>query len=346
MPTASSLGPRIRTNIPSMQAYDAFLTASSSLSDSQLKLSTGRNINSASDDVSGYITSRSLISKNSTLRSSLLSAGEALNVTAIVQDSLDNIHGLLKEIKSAANLASSDSLGNSEKSALAKGAYRLFEQVQFIVDSTVFGGYQLLSGNFSADWNIGVNGNNEYLDIDLDLSDSNSDLNQNSIFFNLNNVNNTYSARELFLSPNNQEDLSAREFLAKRDQSFVINGAKVFAGVEGLDLDKLNEVTNLDLGIFGGDEIDSFLEDMSDALSNVANAASYVGGVQRRLQSQNLNLQSQIVNYESAISRLDDTDIAKEQLNLIKQSFLQETSLLSITQANASSLDYFRLLNS
>jgi hypothetical protein len=38
-------------------------------------------------------------------------------------------------------------LGNRRK-LLCKGAYRLAQQIQFITDSTVLGGKQLLQGNF------------------------------------------------------------------------------------------------------------------------------------------------------------------------------------------------------
>lgn len=317
MPSPTTLGPRIRTNIPSQQAYDALFKTSSEIAQSQLRLSSGRRINAASDDVSGFITSRSLISRNSSLRSSLLSAGEALNVTAIANDSFDNIHGLLKGIRSSALIASSDSLGTDEKVSLAKAAYRLAQQVQFIVDSTVFGGKQLLQGNFSADWTVGLRGDNGFLEVELDLSSINSDLSQDGSNFNLNSTTN-----QIFID------------------STEVN---IFAGVTGLDLENLNDVMESNLGIFNNENIDIFIDQIGEAMNNVAIAGAYVGGIQQRLKSQNQTLLSQITNYDSAISRIDDADIAEEQLNLLKNQFLQKTSLNSLTQANANSLDYFRL---
>ena len=91
MPTALGKASNIRTNIPSEQALDSLFKASSSIAKSQLRISTGKRINSAADDVSGYITSRALLSRNSSLKTALVSSGEAKNLTAIAQDSLDNI---------------------------------------------------------------------------------------------------------------------------------------------------------------------------------------------------------------------------------------------------------------
>ena len=144
MPTAISGGGRIRTNIPALNSYNALMIASNKIATSQLRLSTGKRINSAADDVSGYITSRNLGARNSALKAALNSTGDAKNVTSITQDALDNINGLLIDIKEAAAIASSGALGTDEKVALAKGAYRLSQQIQFITDSTVFGGRQLL----------------------------------------------------------------------------------------------------------------------------------------------------------------------------------------------------------
>jgi len=151
MPTAISGGGRIRTNTPAENAYNALMKSNNVIAQSQLRLSTGKRINSAADDVAGYITSRSLGARNGALKSALKATGEAVNVSAISMDALDNINTLLTNIKDSAAQASSGALGTDEKVALAQGAYRLAQQIQFVVDSTVFGGSQLLQGSFAGD---------------------------------------------------------------------------------------------------------------------------------------------------------------------------------------------------
>src|SRR5512135_1776950 len=106
MPTALSGGGRIRTNIPAENAYNALISANQNIALRQLRLSTGKRINSAADDVAGYITSRALSARNGALKAALKTAGDAINVTAISQDALDNINGLLTQIKDAAAQAS------------------------------------------------------------------------------------------------------------------------------------------------------------------------------------------------------------------------------------------------
>lgn len=316
MPTAISGGGRIRTNIPALNSYNALMIASNKIATSQLRLSTGKRINSAADDVSGYITSRNLGARNSALKAALNSTGDAKNVTSITQDALDNINGLLIDIKEAAAIASSGALGTDEKVALAKGAYRLSQQIQFITDSTVFGGRQLLWGNYSGDWTIGYYADDTLLEVDIDLTTGNSDFNVSSNNFNLN---------------------------ATSGATAPGGNATAFAGVTGLNLQSLDEVSASNLGIFGTTQVNVTLTSLADAIDNVNKVASYLGGIQVRLDSQAELLNSQITNYTAAISRIEDADVAQEQLELVKQQFLQQASTISLAQANQTPANFLQL---
>ncbi len=316
MPTAISGGSRIRTNTPAENAYNALLNSSNEIALRQLRLSTGKRINTAADDVAGYITSRALQARNGALKTALTATGEALNVTALTQDALDNINSLITQIKDSAATASSGALGTDEKVALAKGAYRLAQQIQFIVDSTVFGGKQLLWGSYSGDWTVGYYADNTLLKIRVDLSTSNPDFNISSQNFNLN---------------------------ATADATAPGGNTSFFAGVAGLNLECLNDVSEKDLGIFSKENISTTITSLAQALNNVNKVASYLGGIQVRLNSQEELIKAQITNYNAAISRIEDADVAQEQLNLIKSQFLQQASLISLAQANQNPQSYLQL---
>lgn len=318
MPTAISGGSRIRTNTPAENAYNSLMASNNNIAFRQLRLSTGKRINSASDDVAGYITSRALQARNTSLKQALGATGEIKNVTGIAQDSLDQIQGLLNDIKAAASQASSGALGTDEKVALAKASYRLAEQIQTITDSTVFGGQQLLQGSFSGDWTIGFYADNTLLTMEVNLGKNNTDY----------NISGTSS---------NDFDLNATS-------DSKIGVAANFAGVTGLSLESLNSISSTDLGIFSADKITSTLTSLSSAINNVNKVASYLGGIDARLASQENVLTSQITNYNAAISRIEDADIAQEQLSLVKSQFLQQASLISLTQANQAPSSFLQLL--
>lgn len=318
MSTAISGGSRIRTNTPAENAYNALQTSSNDIALRQLRLSTGKRINSAADDVAGYITSRALMARNGALNSALRSTGEAMNVTSITQDALDSVNTLLTSIKDATATASSGALGTDEKVALAKGAYRLAQQIQFVVDSTVFGGKQLLGGSFSGSWVIGYYGDNTLLSISVDMTTGNTDFNIASNNFDINATGSNVSS-----GPAKTTD---------------------FAGVSGLNLASLNDVSTSDLGIFSTSNVSSTLTSLALAIDNISKATSYLGGIQVRIGSQEELLKSQITNYNSAISRIQDADIAQEQLSLVKSQFLQQASLISLSQANQTPSSFLQLL--
>lgn len=69
-----------------------------------------------------------------------------------------------------------------------------------------------------------------------------------------------------------------------------------------------------------------------------------MGGISNRLTSQQDILQGSVVNYNAAISRIEDADVALEQMNLIKNQFLQQTSLTSLAQSNQNPNAFLQLL--
>ncbi|MEN6296041.1 MAG: flagellin [Chloroherpetonaceae bacterium] len=309
MPTVFSNESKIRSNLPAMNAYNALISINNDIATRQLRLSTGKRINSAADDVAGYITSRSLNARNESLKSAQNAVGEAKNVTAITQDALDNINNLLTKVKEMTATAASGALGTDEKVALAKAAYRLTEQIQTVVDATVFGGKQLLDGSFSGEWTIGFKANNSMLTLEIDLK------------------NNAAAAVKFNV-----------------DSAFDLKTTGTdFAGVTGLNVSDLDEISSSDLGIFAYDKVASTLTSLQSALDNVNKVASYLGGVENRLSSQEDLLRSQITNYTAAISRIEDADVAQEQMNLIKAQFLQQTSLISLSQANQNPNSFLQL---
>ena len=167
----------------------------------------------------------------------------------------------------------------------------------------------MLDGGFSGDFVIGFNASNSLLTLAVDLTTQVSSTN-----FNIDGV---------FLTA-------------------VTNNSN-FAGVTGLNLNSLSSISSSNLGIFDISNIPTTLTSLAAALDNVNKVASYLGGVTNRLASQTDSLKSQITNYNAAISRIQDADVATEQLELVKAQFLQQTSIITLTQANQSPQEYLQL---
>lgn len=309
MPFAIGGNSRIRTNIPAENAYNALEVANRNISLRQLRLSTGKRINNPGDDVAGYITSRALQSRNGAMKSALLAVSDAFSVTNISIEALDNISHQLLQIKDTASQAASGALGTDELVSLAKAAYRMAQQIQTIVDTTVYGGRQLLDGTFSASFVIGMNAAYNLVTLTVDLTTNNPEY-----------------------------DISSGQFDVRATQT--IN----FAGVTNLDLSSLNSVNSTNLGVFAPSVIGLTITSLNSALQNINKVASLLGGISNRLSSQEDLIKAQITNYNAAISRIEDADIALEQLELIKSQFLQQASLVSLAQANTNPQSFLQLI--
>lgn len=309
MPFSVGNSARIGSNTPASIHLKMLKDSSSGINKHQLNISTGKQINNASDDIANYPTSRILKSRNSTLQSAMEAVADAGNVVNIILESYDNIIDLVTEIKNSASQAANGAQGTDEKIALSKAAYRLASQIQTVVDSSVFGGRSLIDGTFSANFVISVNASNSLQTLSIDMGTTNPDFNTSSGNFDINSM-----------------------------------GISNFAGVTGLDLRDLNTVNATDLGIFSDDNIGLTMTSLARAIENITNTAAYVGGYSQRLVSQTDLLTEQITGYKDTISRIEDADIAREQLELTKKQFMQQTALYSLTQANVTPQSYLRLL--
>lgn len=309
MPFGVGGNSRIRTNIAAQNAYNSLETSNKEISVRQLRLSTGKRINNPADDVAGYITTRALQARNGSLKAAIKAVGDAQNTSYIIMDSMENISDLLRTIRDSTAQATSGAQGTAEKVALAKAAYRMVNQIQTVVDSTVFGGRQLIDGTYTANFVIGTNAVYDLITLQIDMSTGNVDFNVESGDFNVNSMS-----------------------------------VENFAGITGLDMRKFNDVSADDLGIFEQDQIGTTLVSLAKAIENVTKVNSYMGGVVNRLNSQEFIINGQVVNYNAAISRIEDADVALEQLNLIKSQFLQQSSLVSLAQANQNPSQFLQLL--
>lgn len=84
---------------------------------------------------------------------------------------------------------------------------------------------------------------------------------------------------------------------------------------------------------------------IDDAIADVSEALSYIGSVVNRLTYQEASLTVARTNTEAARSRIEDADMAFEQLQSTKFQILQQTASAMLAQANSgpqSILSLFR----
>ena len=137
---------RICGNIQAMQALNSLNKINQQLGIRQLRLATGKRINSAEDDAAGFVISKTLQHRGAGLAVALGNVGDAKSMLAIAEGGLDSILDILETMKEKVTQAASDTLGSSERNAIDNELDALTNEIDDIVDQTSFNGISLLSG--------------------------------------------------------------------------------------------------------------------------------------------------------------------------------------------------------
>lgn len=146
---------RINTNLQSMEAKFSLDRINRDLGETQLRLSTGLQINRAEDDAAGFSIASRLGARIEGLEQGLQNTGDAKSVLDIAEASFDSIIDILTEMKVKATHAANDSLGSDERDFIQQQIDALAEEIDDIVDQTEFQGENLLDGEYNASFQVG-----------------------------------------------------------------------------------------------------------------------------------------------------------------------------------------------
>jgi flagellin len=140
---------RIGTNIGALNGLNSLMAINKKLALSQLRLSTGKRINEAADDPSGYSIANSFDKRARGLQVALDSVGTASNALAIAEGGLNNINQILLDMKDLVVQAASDTLGSTERDAINTQLTALRDEINRISQQTTFNGTKMLDGTFT-----------------------------------------------------------------------------------------------------------------------------------------------------------------------------------------------------
>ncbi|MCK4546798.1 MAG: flagellin [Candidatus Eisenbacteria sp.] len=140
---------RINTNVAALNALKALRDINSKLSIHQLRLATGKRINSAGDDPAGMVFAKRLESRSRGLSVARDNIGDAQNLMATAEGGMQNISEILLVMKEKILQAANDTLGTTERTAVESQLDDLASEIDNIVSTTTWGGNTLLDGTFT-----------------------------------------------------------------------------------------------------------------------------------------------------------------------------------------------------
>lgn len=138
---------RIRSNIQGLNVLNALRNVQSELTTHQLRLATGKRINSAGDDPAGLLVATRLKGRSQALSQVFENLGEAKNILSVAEGGLSKINDILVEMQSKIEKAASDSIGTIERQAISQQIVSLRSEIDSIAANTKFNGVTLLGSS-------------------------------------------------------------------------------------------------------------------------------------------------------------------------------------------------------
>ena len=135
----------INTNIASLTAQRAMLNSNSALETSFERLSTGKRINSASDDAAGLAIGKHLESRVSGLNQAIRNVNDGISMVQIAEGALDEVTSILQRMRDLSVQASNGSLSSVERGYLDAEQSKLATTLGSVIDQSQFNGTDLVN---------------------------------------------------------------------------------------------------------------------------------------------------------------------------------------------------------
>jgi flagellin len=300
----------IGTNNSALNAAAAANSVNRSMEVSMERLSTGKRINSASDDAAGVAISSRLTAEvrgtNQSIRNAL--DGQALIATA--EGAHKEVENILQRMREVAVQAANDTNNTQDRLNLQSEMDAMVTEIDRIASSTTWANSDLLAGDGTANSNKAFS---------FQVGANTGTKNQISVTIN------AMDAETLDLNTAAHKNL----LLVVADADFVTADHDLTGAATTATGNAMQSIGLIDL-----------------AIKTVNNQRSELGAVSNRLNHSVNNLTNMSANLSSAKGRIEDTDYAIETTNLAKNQILQQASTAMLAQANASKQNVLGLLQS
>ena len=292
----------INTNVASLNAQRSLTASGAELKTAMERLSSGKKINSASDDAAGFAIAERMTAQIRGLNMAAKNASDGLSMLATIENATNDITGMLHRMRELAVQGINDTNGTQDRAYLQLEVDALMEEINRVASDTQYNGKSVLNGSLAN--TVDGSGNITAYGGQIQVG---TDANQ-TVGFGVNSVD-TVALNLSAAGTAENHSTAAKEFVAGASQIDVSSAA--------------NASTSL--------------AKISAAIEQVAGDRAGYGALQNRLEYTVSNLLNVAEYTTAARSRIEDADFAAESARLAKAQVLQQSGTAMLAQANASS---------
>jgi flagellin len=138
---------KINTNINSMKTQEYMRQNQAKMDQAMNRLSSGKRINSASDDAAGLAIATRMRAKESGLGVAARNTQDGISMIQTAESALSSVSNILVRMRDLAVQAANGTNDSTDKTALQGEFKQLTDQITYITDNTKFNGAKLLDGS-------------------------------------------------------------------------------------------------------------------------------------------------------------------------------------------------------
>lgn len=135
---------RINTNINSMRTQEYMRQNQAKMSNAMDRLSSGKRINSASDDAAGLAIATRMKAREGGLNVAGRNTQDGMSLIRTADSALNSVSNILLRMRDLANQSANGTNTKGNQASLQKEFAQLTEQIDYIAKNTQFNDQQLL----------------------------------------------------------------------------------------------------------------------------------------------------------------------------------------------------------
>ena len=299
----------INTNTASINAQRSLASSQSELQLAMERLSSGKRINSASDDAAGFAIAERMTAQIRGLNMAAKNAQDGLAMMATAENATNDVTDMLQRIRELAVQGANDTNSAKDREYLQDEVDALLTEINRVSTQTRYNNLILLDGQRTGTIQVGTEASQ-------------------TVAFDIKTIDTDYLG--LTGGVVTTDDAGTES----TTDGAVTNGTGENAGTIN-NLGDASSVTKIDLS--SAANAASALEKITIAIEKVATDRAGYGALQNRLEYTVSNLMNVSEYTQAARSRIQDADFAVESARLAKAQVLQQSGTAMLAQANASS---------
>jgi flagellin len=314
----------VNTNIGSLNAQRSLAESSRDLATAMERLSSGKKINSASDDAAGFAIAERMTAQVRGLNMATKNANDGLSMLATIENATNDVTDMLQRVRELAVQASNDTNSKSDRQYLQKEVDSLLNEINRVASQTVYNNQKVLDGQHSGHLQVGT-------DAGQTLSFAIKSIDTDTLELTGTHTGSAAARVETagtgaFTAGSKPVDLKTTD----DDNDFTAAGGASATPAKGPD-------GAIGLSVLTAKDAEAALTKISAAIEQVAGNRAEYGAMSNRLEYTVSNLMNVAEFTTQARSRIEDADFAAESARLSKAQVLQQTGTAMLAQANAAS---------